>query len=1207
MSYYGLNSLSYTPYYSSSNSYSPFSGYSRALTGGYIAPTRSAYSSSNYNRHYKPKLKPISETPFHTAIRSQALTALTRINSPKSVIVPPVSKYVPPRPILINTANIDVSSNRFDRGRSNRGRSESPELVTEKVNEYVEASNQPAAISNAKADEAIVAATNADAFMPRVDQHDPPQFRSTIRRNRNIVRLSTNRLRSKSNSRNDSIKRNSTHSNSSDDNKPKKVKEATVTEAKPPIGEVKTSWRDRFGDSLVMSQKVVRKTPGELILEKHIIRDKRKDDRFGTTAPPPSPREPFQMPEIIIPSELTHTDAQRRKSIRRQSLAKCPSFKDICKDISADITKYDDLNAGELRRRASLILEQEQQILAQLSNSRRPSAELVNVDAPIIEADEEADTQQKQLQHQLLLQQQHQQQQELQQQLQDHLITKRKSKKKSVKKKPQFTVSVDVDNDIVPLLGTSDSIELPTPTSPKSPSWRAIVEDGDVEHTENKVIKLPKKKTKAVECSTVTNEKMNKLKKSESGEDFWGAIGRRESFYFQKAKQHLAVIDEPVCLPTAEQSQHNDNDKSLNENQSHAINNDISERQSNRKNSLIIVKSNSENDLPCSVKTKLKPPKKKLDGTGTVDEKKTQPRKLLPNKLPILYEVQANDPIKPIVKPKMKLKALTAVLTQHKETDSMTVEAEESTICIASPPESSETSVLSATSIATAASTASSSTTTKDSDIAKTICSVTTSSVASSDVSTTSAAAVIMDQSHEKPKACAEPAMRINALKIATGPSAKSPEQMRESIELEAGGSASSPAAVLKTQGRSTAVSTTPLKADANKEEANVKTTSSHGKLTALSTLRASDNSTDDSTEISVERAATTVATTTSMTTTTTRTTTMTTTMTTTIKKKSNATKCDATKVKTTTTEVTTTATTSAQHKVQGEVENTAVLAAAQSIQAANDVDNVAETVAKSKAAAATTTTSISSTSTTATVIAAQQLCANDRELEKSTAAPTVTSRADDVAIANGNNNNNNINIDRSNGKREPEIYALSKFPTVNNLSNDLSFSDNKPTEIVIDDNESCISGEESFDLLLSSESDEDFTDSEYSDSGDGNDEMGLKRRHRKKKDKFDPKRMVKLDHTRKCYVVEETPKYPLIATPRPLQKKYHYYSESETESEGNDSENSCDEYEYEEYLSPNDGIIKDVIRMSTCSNDSGFEGGGTAPASPKKMLGKHY
>lgn len=116
---------------------------------------------------------------------------------------------------------------------------------------------------------------------------------------------------------------------------------------------------------------------------------------------------------------------------------------------------------------------------------------------------------------------------------------------------------------------------------------------------------------------------------------------------------------------------------------------------------------------------------------------------------------------------------------------------------------------------------------------------------------------------------------------------------------------------------------------------------------------------------------------------------------------------------------------------------------------------------------------------------------------------------------------------------------------------------------------------------------------------------MGLKRCPKKKNNqKFDPERAVKLDHKRKCFVVDEAPRYPLIATPRQLQKRFHYFSESDSDSEELNSENRDDELNTECSVSSEEES-KDLIRMSSSSSDSGFEGGGTAPANPKKMLGK--
>ncbi|KRF80704.1 uncharacterized protein Dvir_GJ16879, isoform D [Drosophila virilis] len=190
---------------------------------------------------------------------------------------------------------------------------------------------------------------------------------------------------------------------------------------------------------------------------------------------------------------------------------------------------------------------------------------------------------------------------------------------------------------------------------------------------------------------------------------------------------------------------------------------------------------------------------------------------------------------------------------------------------------------------------------------------------------------------------------------------------------------------------------------------------------------------------------------------------------------------------------------------------------------------------------------------------------------------------------------------------------------------------------------------------------------------------MKKKQRKEKKKQKakeatparFDPQKKIKIDTTSKCYVKEEAPRYPLVATPRPLWKREKIvYSDENTDDESseesseatagsldeesdeddsdacsssNSSGSSSSEFDEEtattaathekrtnaantntaNTLAPTANNSNSnssasasatasgsasvssspsIIRMSTCSNDSGFEGG-TAPSSPKKML----
>lgn len=219
------------------------------------------------------------------------------------------------------------------------------------------------------------------------------------------------------------------------------------------------------------------------------------------------------------------------------------------------------------------------------------------------------------------------------------------------------------------------------------------------------------------------------------------------------------------------------------------------------------------------------------------------------------------------------------------------------------------------------------------------------------------------------------------------------------------------------------------------------------------------------------------------------------------------------------------------------------------------------------------------------------------------------------------------------------------------------------------DDNDSyCLSGEES--EIWSVHYSDVSSDNDDADDNAEADAMGLKPKRRPKRNRTKitaaaaaakkaaqkaedaaaaakpPE--LKLDTKRKCYVVEEAATRPMIATPRPLQKRWHYFSDSDvsntdsdtvspsnSSSDDDDDESGSDDGCYNVRLLPGERRGSEEIRavrpkvdeaaegggessssaaaaasggssvrMSTCSNDSGFEGG-TAPASPRKMLGE--
>lgn len=307
--------MNYTPSYS-------LPSYSSAYSSGYTPAPRI----SNISR-YLPKLTPISETP----LTKHRIAALSRLNSPKPTIIRrPSPRYVPPRPRRINTSDIDVSAHRF----ANR-RISDPKVDTH----YTE---------RKKSDVIETIQENIENKPPIVDtdntEEQPERVfgRSTIRRDRAMVRLKTVRLRSKSRSKSPEVSKEEVK-----EIKVKKVREyekiEIPTEADPGYVSTETnsgSWRDNFEGEfdLKKESKSPTKSPGEILIEKHFIKDEIKDDKPLLT--------------------IDDIPVERRKSVRRRSAAKLPSFKEICSDISSDKLS-DDLNAGDLRRKASLIIEEE--------------------------------------------------------------------------------------------------------------------------------------------------------------------------------------------------------------------------------------------------------------------------------------------------------------------------------------------------------------------------------------------------------------------------------------------------------------------------------------------------------------------------------------------------------------------------------------------------------------------------------------------------------------------------------------------------------------------------------------------------------------------------------------------------------------------------------------------------------------------------------
>ncbi|CAH0407623.1 unnamed protein product [Chilo suppressalis] len=232
------------PYLNPGGNYSTHSS-----LGGY---TRSALPSrwtSSTGRTYSPMLTTISE-------RSTGSPA--RISSPRRI---PIAKrtygtsgYIP-RPININTADIDVSRDRY-RHRENIPVI-SPKSSPKKENESDNKDNGP--------------------FMPRVDgkpetgiDSSPGPQRSTIKRGRTVVRLHTIKRRERDSPRTCSQDTEKETGN----NTPSVTNECNKQEEEPPES---IGWREKLSEDLIYKGKKEKKSLGTKLVEKFKIREDNND------------------------------------------------------------------------------------------------------------------------------------------------------------------------------------------------------------------------------------------------------------------------------------------------------------------------------------------------------------------------------------------------------------------------------------------------------------------------------------------------------------------------------------------------------------------------------------------------------------------------------------------------------------------------------------------------------------------------------------------------------------------------------------------------------------------------------------------------------------------------------------------------------------------------------------------------------------------
>ncbi|XP_053948134.1 uncharacterized protein LOC128856811 isoform X1 [Anastrepha ludens] len=1348
--YSGGSSQIYAPYYtpglygapptsSSSGSYVPYSStYNRTFGGSYILPlapprTPSYTAAHSLSSRYQPKLSTITETSPHISSRHGGILPLTRIQSPKvsTYSTPPTTpaKYVAPRPIPINTADIDVSSSRYPHHKHEKEVQQEGEAKRGSV-EKKEGSN-------------------LEGKNEAQDQQNKGR-RSTIKRDRHVVRLSIIRSRSKDGNR--ATKSTSSETDGSPEPQSKVFKDLPTIEPLHPK-ETHLSWRQKLADELAaVPVYPVKKSPGDLMRERYLMQDASAVEFDSTPNRRADVVDKDDVKQKLVDEVVVELDVDpTNNTIRRLSIPQCPSFHDICEDISSDKID-DDLNAGELRRRASLIQEQEQEILNQLQKSASGTFQLIHLE--------------RRGSHDSTTEEGHRQ------------STKKRSSKKGRKIRHKITAVVGVENSaFLPVLQEKAEFT-PTPidkeSSPK-PKFTFNVESMEEHHEIHKVFKLPKRKSvkKAIkpkevvlpegfmqaspksknfskaktpkkgtlvstaeiftfepssldlsteaethdkvaqtlspkiECEIPKNDsspkhepcksppvtvlkstaslgsvteksvasnsnqtmekskslktidlkqevtpldskieavkapstdspkvmpkilqeiKLNPVEKSDSGEDFWAQIGKRESVYMTNRKKGQL------------ENQWHKREELLESNAVEDVAN-IQEIKS-------VVKSQKKEALKKADRDIAKINEKGLPGRSQSTEsaickKDTTSQKGQKEIGKIELEANAKKPQaaaqKSLVQLPLENENSTTTSTTNTPTVAMTATSAATKINFGQTAKSPEQQLNEFTAqvdndheskintekpklFISQAGTTSATPTTRTTTI-----SISTPTPATSK-SVTVTADRIVKKTEKTSQASAEPKLADTSTSATTVPrisersESKKPEveaqKPKDSGVKQSDQTKSPPASPLVSSPAANSTSAvTGAKPKTISKAITATTTTTNTKVLSAATTSTVDESAPPQTNASVTpinadqfisvappKSATSPT-------------------------KGKTTSPQNTKPKTkptTTTSVFKTINNDPNEKVVKT--KISAIAAANAASVATPTTTIASTPKLTVAAVATTAATAITATTPTTKIQSTSSTTPSAPLASTKAATTEPVAVATELLAHHKSHEDTNDNENNQHQKAHAPNNLSKFATVQNLAQYLQDVD-----------------ADLEDYVPSSAENSDDEDSSYDySSADGCDYQNLsasmkkKLRQQGKKEKqaekarFDPHKKIKIDPSNKCYVKEEAPRYPLVATPRPLWKreKIVYPNEDSDEESGDsdesgsgseeteDSEECTTSEEYEDDLSATasgaatgSNVSKEnsaIIRLSTCSNDSGFEGG-TAPSSPKKMLETSY
>ncbi|XP_050557351.1 titin isoform X6 [Spodoptera frugiperda] len=562
-------------YYGSS---SPYTGLPYSYSSSSVSPLGSSYSASylnpgsSYSNHSSLggySRAPISSrwitssgrnySPMLTTITERGSASPVRIHSPRRIPISSrtygTSNYTP-RPININTADIDVSRDKYRHKAEPTKDPTPPKAEPQEVKEDSHIDNE------------------SSPFMPRVDgkpetgiDSSPGIERSTIKRGRTVVRLYT-------------IKRNSPRKPNEeaaatevkpDQDAEQEAKEETTTDEKDFM-----KWREKLSDDLTYKDKKEKKTLGAKLVEKFIVKDekdseiprklqKKDNSQSLPSTPVPKPTlvesasldrrcsmellaEQANLLDSLIRSENLSTATldlskvgvtESKNNLESNKRRRTDNLQNSLKTTKSDHSLHNTLNSFKdvrdsrnFPKRRSIKKSSSSSSIRRLDSITEFPKEQANVELPAID--------------------------------ESKLLMKKESAKPKPKLKTKITSSVEViESPMSPLKFRVENVTVEE--KPRTPK-KEIVYSSEVEV-------IPQTSEINNTLSDVSKDKINTKNVLESPEpddgNFWNKIGKRETVYLAKRKQNLTEAKEKQLrsvfwFPEEEENEGNEETKDNN-------------------------------------------------------------------------------------------------------------------------------------------------------------------------------------------------------------------------------------------------------------------------------------------------------------------------------------------------------------------------------------------------------------------------------------------------------------------------------------------------------------------------------------------------------------------------------------------------------------------------------------------------------------------